>query len=382
VRVPLGFEIAGVTAGLKVSGRPDLGLVYSPYPLAWALTSTDNVVRAPCVSRNRSRFTSGAAVRGIVVNSGNANCATGERGTWDNEDMAGSVATALALARVQDMLTASTGVIGQPLPVERIREAVPALTSALSEDTAAFADAILTTDTTPKQVDATLRGGARIVGIAKGSGMIHPSMATLLAFILTDADIAQDDLRTLWPDIVARTFNQVTVDGDTSTNDMAVLLSSRQIRADRDDFAEALTDVATRLARKIARDGEGATRLLEVRVSGARTPAEARAAARTVASSSLVKAAVHGADPNWGRILAAVGRSGAVSDLANVRIGVQGVTVYRGDVLPFDAAAVSNEMKAEEVLLEVDLAAGEATGEAWGCDLTPEYVHINADYTT
>ncbi|MEJ2292375.1 MAG: bifunctional glutamate N-acetyltransferase/amino-acid acetyltransferase ArgJ [Deinococcales bacterium] len=382
MRVPLGFEIAGVTAGLKASGRPDLGLVYSPYPLAWALTSTDNVVKAPCVSRNRSRFTSGAAVRGIVVNSGNANCATGERGTWDNEDMAGAVATALALARVQDMLTASTGVIGQPLPVERIREAVPALTSALGNDSAAFADAILTTDTAAKQAEASLPGGARIVGIAKGSGMIHPSMATMLAFILTDADIAQDELRALWPDIVARTFNQVTVDGDTSTNDMAVVLSSRQIRADRQAFAAALEEVATKLARKVARDGEGATRLLTVRVSGARTAVEARAAARTVASSLLVKAAVHGADPNWGRILAAVGRSGAVSDLANLRIGVQGVTVYRGDVLPFDPAAVSDNMKADEVLLEIDLAAGEATGEAWGCDLTPEYVHINADYTT
>ncbi|MEJ2358813.1 MAG: bifunctional glutamate N-acetyltransferase/amino-acid acetyltransferase ArgJ [Deinococcales bacterium] len=382
MRVPLGFEIAGVTAGLKASGRPDLGLVYSPYPLAWALTSTDNVVKAPCVSRNRSRFTSGAAVRGIVVNSGNANCATGERGTWDNEDMAGAVATALALARVQDMLTASTGVIGQPLPVERIREAVPALTSALGNDSAAFADAILTTDTAAKQAEASLPGGARIVGIAKGSGMIHPSMATMLAFILTDADIAQDELRALWPDIVARTFNQVTVDGDTSTNDMAVVLSSRQIRADRQAFAAALEEVATKLARKVARDGEGATRLLTVRVSGARTAVEARAAARTVASSLLVKAAVHGADPNWGRILAAVGRSGAVSDLANLRIGVQGVPVYRGDVLPFDPAAVSDNMKADEVLLEIDLAAGEATGEAWGCDLTPEYVHINADYTT
>ncbi|MEJ2289481.1 MAG: bifunctional ornithine acetyltransferase/N-acetylglutamate synthase, partial [Deinococcales bacterium] len=253
MRVPLGFEIAGVTAGLKASGRPDLGLVYSPYPLAWALTSTDNVVKAPCVSRNRSRFTSGAAVRGIVVNSGNANCATGERGTWDNEDMAGAVATALALARVQDMLTASTGVIGQPLPVERIREAVPALTSALGNDSAAFADAILTTDTAAKQAEASLPGGARIVGIAKGSGMIHPSMATMLAFILTDADIVQDELRALWPDIVARTFNQVTVDGDTSTNDMAVVLSSRQIRADRQAFAAALEEVATKLARKVAR---------------------------------------------------------------------------------------------------------------------------------
>jgi len=380
--VPLGFEIAGVTAGLKPSGRPDLGLVYSPYPLAWALMSTDDVVKAPCVSRNRSRFTSGAAVRGIVVNSGNANCATGERGIWDNEDMAGAVASALALARVQDMLTASTGVIGQPLPVDQVREAVPALTSALGQDSAPFADAILTTDTVSKQAGATLRGGSRIVGIAKGSGMIHPSMATMLAFVLTDADVGQDDLRALWPGIVERTFNQVTIDGDTSTNDMALVLSSRQIGADREEFAAALEEVAAKLARKVARDGEGATKLVTVHVSGARSGAEARAAARTVAGSTLVKAAVHGADPNWGRILAAVGRSGAVSDLANLRIGLQGETVYRGTVLPFDAAALSEKLQAEEVLIEIDLAAGDALGDAWGCDLSAEYVHINADYTT
>ena len=382
MRVPLGFEIAGVTAGLKASGKPDLGLIYSPYPLAWALTSTTNLVKAPCVSRNRSRYTSRAAVRGVVVNSGNANCATGDRGIWDNEDMAGAVASALALARVQDMLTASTGVIGEPLPVDRIREAIPALTGGLGDDSGAFADAILTTDTVPKQVAATLDKGGRILGIAKGSGMIHPTMATMLAFILTDVDIGQDDLRAMWPGIVERTFNQVSVDGDTSTNDMAIVLSSRQLSADRDGFRRALEEVAAKLARKIARDGEGAEHLLTVRVSGARSGAEARAAARTVAGSALVKAAVHGADPNWGRILAAVGRSGAVSDLANLRIALQGELVYQGAVRPFDRQAVSSRLREEEVLIELDLAAGESTGEAWGCDLTPEYVRINADYTT
>ncbi|HKI58664.1 MAG TPA: bifunctional glutamate N-acetyltransferase/amino-acid acetyltransferase ArgJ [Trueperaceae bacterium] len=382
MRLPLGFEIAGVTAGLKASGKPDLGLVYSPYPLAWALTSTDNLVKAPCVSRNRSRYTSRAAVRGIVVNSGNANCATGERGIWDNEDMAGAVAAALALARVQDMLTASTGVIGEPLPVDRIRQAVPALTGALGDDSGAFADAILTTDTAPKQVAATVDGGGRILGIAKGSGMIHPNMATMLAFILTDVDVSQDALRAMWPGIVERTFNQITVDGDTSTNDMAIVLSSRQLAADVHAFADALEEVAGKLARKIARDGEGAEHLLSVRVTGARTGPEARDAARTVAGSALVKTAVHGADPNWGRILAAIGRSSAISDLANLRIALQGVTVYQGVARPFDRQALSERLRAEEILIEVDLAAGESVGEAWGCDLSPAYVRINADYTT
>ncbi len=382
MRVPIGFEIAGVAAGIKASAKPDLGLVYSPYPLVWALTSTNNVVKAPCVSRNRARYTSATPVRGIVVNSGNANCATGDRGIWDNEDMAGAVATALALARVQDMLTASTGVIGQPLPVDKVRAAIPALTSALGDDSSDFADAILTTDTVPKQVAASLDKGGRILGLAKGSGMIHPNMGTLLAFILTDVDISQEDLRAVWPGIVERTFNQVTVDGDTSTNDMAIVLSSRQLASDKNRFVAALEEVATELARKIARDGEGAEHLITVRVSGARTVAEARDAARTVAGSALVKAAVHGADPNWGRILAAVGRSTAVSDLANLRIALQGELVYQGTVKPFDAETLSGKMRDEEVVIEIDLAAGERAGEAWGCDLTAEYVRINADYTT
>ncbi len=382
MKVPLGFEAAGVTAGLKPSGRTDLGLIYSPRPLAWALMSTTNIVKAPCVSRNRARFTSGLPVHGIVVNSGNANCATGERGIWDNEDMAGVVASALSLQRVQDLLTASTGVIGQPLQVDVIRQATPALTAALGTDSDAFAEAILTTDTGTKQVSASLAGGGSILGIAKGSGMIHPSMATMLAFVLTDADIDQETLRELWPGVVKRTFNQLTVDGDTSTNDMAVLMSSRQLRVDRQAFASGLLAVATELARKIARDGEGASRLITVRATGARSDEEARAAARTVAGSLLVKAAVHGADPNWGRILAALGRSGAVSDLANVRIALQAELVYQGEVVAFDAARLSEKLRADEVLIELDLAAGDGTGEAWGCDLTPEYVHINADYTT
>lgn len=382
MRVPMGFELAGVKAGLKESGRLDLGLIYSPYPLAWALMTTENIVKAPCVSRNRARFTSELPVRGLVVNSGNANCATGDQGIWDNEDMAGAVAAALSLSRVQDMLTASTGVIGLPLPVDLVRQATPSLTSMLGVDSDGFAEAILTTDTTAKQVSISLQGGGRVLGIAKGSGMIHPAMATMLAFVLTDVDIDQNALRELWPAIVRRTFNQITVDGDTSTNDMALVMTSRQLRADRQEFVAALESVAVGLARKIARDGEGATRLITVRAAGARSPEEARAAARAVAGSLLVKAAVHGADPNWGRILAAVGRSGAVADLSNVRIAIQGNRVYQGVVVPFDAAAVSESLRAEEVVIDIDLAAGDGQGEAWGCDLTPEYVRINADYTT
>lgn len=382
LRAPRGFELAGITAGIKESGRSDLGLIYSPHPLAWALVSTNNLVKAPCVSRNRSRFAAETYVRAVVVNSGNANCANGERGTWDNEDLAGAAAATLALDRVQDVLTASTGVIGVPLPIEQLKAAMPAAANDLTGDSAAFAEAIMTTDTTSKEVAANLSTGARVVGVVKGSGMIHPNMATLLAFVMTDARIAQEDLREMWPRVVDRTFNQLSVDGDTSTNDMAIALSSQRVPAEREELEEVLVDVCAKLAMKVARDGEGATKLITVRVTGGRNDVEARAAAKTVAGSMLVKAAVHGADPNWGRILAAVGRSGAVCDLANVCVSMQRVELYKGAPQPFDEAEVSKLLRQEEVLIEVDLAAGKATGEAWGCDLSAEYVRINADYTT
>lgn len=382
MRLPQGFEVSGVTAGIKESGRSDLGLLYSPFPLVWALVSTTNLVKAPCVSRNRARYSAGTPVRALVVNSGNANCANGEKGTWDNEDLAGAAAGALALDKVQDVLTASTGVIGQRLPLEPLTAAMPRAAQALAGDSSGFAEAILTTDTVSKEVAATLSGGARVVGVAKGSGMIHPNMATLFCFVMTDARIDQDTLRELWPKVVDASFNQLTVDGDTSTNDMAIVLSSGKVNADLEELEAALTDVCVRLAKKVARDGEGATKLITVRVSGARSLEEARIAARTVAGSNLTKAAVHGADPNWGRILAAIGRSGAVCDLANVRVAVQGVELYRGGPLSFDAAVVSEQLRQEDVLLEADLAAGNFSGEAWGCDLSPEYVRINADYTT
>lgn len=382
MRVPEGFEVSGVTAGIKESGRADLGLIYSPRPLAWALVSTDNLVKAPCVSRNRARYSANTPVRALVVNSGNANCGTGEQGTWANEDLAGAAAASLALDRVQDVLTASTGVIGQPLPIDLINTAMPDAARQLAGESSAFAEAILTTDTVSKEVAATLSSGARIVGVAKGSGMIHPNMATLLTFVMTDAKVSQEQLRELWPQVIDGSFNQLTVDGDTSTNDMAILLSSRRLDVDLDEFVSALTDVCVRLAKKVARDGEGATRLITVKVSGGRNLAEARVAAKTVAGSMLVKSAVHGADPNWGRILAAVGRSGAVGDLANISVKMQGTLLYLGTPQGFDPAYVSRQLQQPEVLIEVGLAAGDSVAEAWGCDLSADYVRINADYTT
>ena len=382
MKMPVGFEIAAATAGIKSSGRSDLGLIYSPFPLAWAMASTENLIKAPCVSRNRARYATGQPIQALAVNSGNANAGNGDQGIWDNEDFAGAVAAGLALPKVQDALTASTGVIGKRLPIELIREQIPDLAQQLGPDTNTFAEAILTTDTRPKQVAATLRNGARVVGIAKGSGMIHPNMATMLAFVMTDASLSQENLRRLWPRIVRRSFNQVSVDGDTSPNDMALLFASRQLNADPMECAEALEAVCQKLAQKIAQDGEGATTLITVRVGGGRDEDQALAAARSIAASNLVKTAIHGRDPNWGRILTAVGASGAVSDLANLQIRLQGQAVYKGKPLPFKEVMLSEMLNASEVVIEVDLAAGEATGIAWGCDLTAEYVKINADYRT
>jgi glutamate N-acetyltransferase / amino-acid N-acetyltransferase len=383
MKLPDGFRLAGVAAGLKRSGRLDLGLVLGDEPLTWAMVSTENLVKAPCVHRNRSRLASGESVRALVVNSGNANCANGDGGTWDNEDFAGLTASALHLPRVQDVLTASTGVIGKRMPMDLVRAGVPKAVEALQgDDPAPFAQAILTTDLVTKMASTTLTSGASILGIAKGSGMIHPNMATMFTFVLTDAAVSRDALRALWRPIGDRTFNQVTVDGDTSTNDMAIVLSSGTRRVDEAEFALALEEVAADLAQQIARDGEGATTLITVRVTGARSAADARRAARAVAGSSLVKSAVHGRDPNWGRILSAVGSTGVIADFGAVAIRLQGHVVFEGESRAFDERSVSQAMRSKDVVIEVDLAAGEGSAHAWGCDLSAEYVRINAEYRT
>ncbi|MEX2502445.1 MAG: bifunctional glutamate N-acetyltransferase/amino-acid acetyltransferase ArgJ [Trueperaceae bacterium] len=383
MKLPRGFSSTAVKAGIKPSGKPDLAILAADGPLAWAFVGTKNRLAAPCVARNRLRYGTGEPVRAVVVNSGNANCASGDQAGFDNDEMASRAASALGGIRPQEVLTASTGVIGVPMPMDKVRKAVPQLPSGLGDESDAMAEAILTTDLKTKQVGATLRSGARIVGVAKGSGMIHPNMATMLAFIATDAHVTQVGLRDIWPAVVQRTFNQVTVDGDTSPNDMAFLLSSGHTSASASEFAEALEAVAAKLAEKIAADGEGASTLIRVQVSGARDEADARSAARAVAGSSLVKTAVHGRDPNWGRILSAVGQTGVLWDASSLRISLQGAVVFEGGApRTFDADALSQAMDDDAVEIDVDLAAGRSEARAWGCDLTDGYVRINADYTT
>ncbi len=380
MRLPEGFTAGATASGIKPSGRPDLALVRIEPEAAWAYVATTNRAAAPCVGRGRRLYADGAPVAGLIVNAGNANCATGERGVLDDRRLAELAAESLGV-EPQAVLTASTGVIGVPLPVAKVEAHIGAIE--LTHDLDAFAEAILTTDTRVKLSERSLPGGVRVVGVAKGSGMIHPNMATMLAYLFTDAAVDPDALRDRWPQVVGATFNQVTVDGDTSTNDMAVLFASGRAGPVADGaFWEAVFAVARDLARQIARDGEGAEKLITVRVRGAASEAEARTAARAVAASALWKAAVHGNDPNWGRILVALGYSGARFEPERLEIRLQETVIYDGGAVPYSGIALSQAMQAEEVVVDVDFREGEGAAEAWGCDLTEGYVKINAEYTT
>lgn len=380
MRLPIGFRAGSTRAGIKPSGKPDLGLLVSGTPCGWAFVGTLNRAAAPSVNRGRQLYASGGVLQAIVVNAGNANCATGQAGVEADRRMAELAAAQLGIAP-EAVLTGSTGVIGQPLPIEKIAAGLPQIQ--LGPEIDPFMEAILTTDLVPKMAEAELPGGARVVGICKGSGMIQPNMATMLAYILTDAAVSQAELRQGWKGVIDKSFNQVTVDTDTSTNDMAVLLANGASgEVPLPEFWAAVERVCVSLARQLARDGEGATKLLTVKVDGALSDEEARKAALAVAASPLWKSAVYGNDPNWGRVMMAIGKSGAHFAVDRVRISLQGIPLYAGRVLEFDRASVSEAMRAEEVIVEVNLAEGEGQGVAWGCDLTEEYVRINALYTT
>jgi glutamate N-acetyltransferase/amino-acid N-acetyltransferase len=328
--------------------------------------------------------------RAVLVNAGNANACTGPEG------MAAALETGRAAARELnvrpgEVLLASTGVIGRVLPAQKVTFALPGLVGGLGPAGEAglrgLAEAMMTTDTFPK-LAFRQEDGFQVAGVAKGAGMIAPDMATMLAFVLSDAAVEPATLKALLAQAAETTFNRVTVDGDTSTNDSLIALASgrgRPLAGRRlERFAEALFGVCYDLARMIARDGEGATKLVEVRLTGARTPKEALSAARAVANSPLVKTAVFGRDANWGRIMAALGRSGARFDPAGVSISFGRVEVVRNGLsLGEEAeAAAAREMAEGEVVLAMDLGAGEAAETIWTCDLTPEYVRINADYRT
>lgn len=388
---PKGFAAGATYAGLKTRGadKLDLALLVSETPCAGAGVFTQNrVVAAPvllCQEHLRR-----ARPRAIVVNSGSANAAVGEQGMIDAREMAALAAAKLGIAP-EEVLVASTGLIGVELPMGLIRSGVRAI--APGPHGHDFARAIITTDTHPKEaaVRFALEGvEVTVAGAAKGAGMIHPNMATLLAFLTTDAAVEPAFLQRALKEAADLTFNMITIDGDTSTNDTLLLLANGQAGnrpisggPQGELFTAALVEVCGRLARMIARDGEGASKLLEVRVEGAESVEDARRAARTIASSTLLKAAVHGNDPNWGRVLAALGRSGAAIVEEKIAVYINEICVMDGGKpVPFFREAAVATMSRPEVSILVRLHLGEGTATAWGCDLTEGYVRVNSAYST
>lgn len=404
VTAPKGFRASGIKAGLKPSGSPDLALIVSDVEAIAAGVFTTSQVRAACVDYCRQRLETAAIARAVLCNAGQANAATGTQGWEDARESAQLVATALDIP-VESVLVASTGVIGQRIKMESLRSGIPTLVNSLSEQgSEQAAKAIITTDLVTKSIamETTIdQRPVRIGGISKGSGMIHPNMATMLAFVTCDAAISPH----LWQDMLGRaadkSFNQITVDGDTSTNDSLIALANGQSRTpaitdmrspEAEKLEAMLTAVCTHLAKAIARDGEGATCLVEVQVSGAATDTDARQVARTIAGSSLLKSAIFGRDPNWGRIAAAAGRSGVRFDQDHLRVQLGDfLLMEHGQPLPFNRAAASTYMKgaaageylkSDTVLIAVNIGNGHGVGTAWGCDLSYDYVKINAEYTT
>ena len=387
-----GFVAAGVMCGVRNSGRRDLGLLFSERGCTAAAVYTRNAVRGAPLTVTRESMEDGS-VRAVVVNSGIANAATGHKGLQDAYAMREIAAEALGI-EAGEVAVASTGVIGEHLPMGRIETGIKAAAAGLGRDGAGFAEAILTTDTREKEVAVRVEIGGKSVtvgGTAKGSGMIHPNMGTMLAFLTTDAGVEEDCLRQTLRTVTDRTFNRVSVDGDTSPSDMAVLLANgaagnEPLVLDSPDypiFAEAVEAVARGLAKEIARDGEGATRLVEVVVEGAKDESSAAALAKSVVGSNLVKAAVFGEDANWGRVLTAMGYSGVPFDPDGVQLWFGPVEVFAdGEPVAHEEAEANAALAAGEVRITARLGEGDASATAWGCDLTYKYVEINGSYRT
>ncbi|MEH2391507.1 MAG: bifunctional ornithine acetyltransferase/N-acetylglutamate synthase [Nostoc sp.] len=427
ITAPRGYQAAGITAGLKPSGLPDLALIFSEVEAIAAGVFTTSQVKAACVEYCRQRLQAKHSARAILCNAGQANAATGTEGYLDTLESAMAVGQALNIPS-ESVLLASTGVIGQRIKMDALRSGIPKVIAALSETGSdAAAGAIITTDLVTKSIalETTIsERPVRIGGIAKGSGMIHPNMATMLAFVTCDAAVSS----VLWQQMLARaadrSFNSITVDGDTSTNDSLIALANGQSRtpaitelgAESEKLEAMLTAVCQHLAKAIARDGEGATCLIEVEVTGAHDELSARQIARTIAGSSLVKSAIFGRDPNWGRIAAAAGRAGVPFEQENLQIKLGDfLMLENGQPLTFDRAAASvylkqtaadsslpkdfiatnnsndlsfdrSTIKAQRVdnpvIIAVSVGNGHGAGKAWGCDLSYDYVKINAEYTT
>jgi glutamate N-acetyltransferase/amino-acid N-acetyltransferase len=388
--LPKGFTASSINSGVR-KYRPDLGIIISDRDCVAAGVFTQNECKGAPVLFSQAILPS-PKIRAIITNSGQANTATGAQGREDNWRMALAAANAVGCLPHQ-VLTASTGVIGVPLDIEKITAAIPALPDRAGHTAEPFAVAILTTDLVPKTVttEVVLSGGTiRITGICKGSGMIHPNMATMLGYLFTDAGIHQDLATPILKEVTDLSFNMISVDGETSTNDSVFFLangaSGVMVETSEDEslFRKALTDIAQHLAQAIARDGEGATKLVEVNLKGAPDTELARRAARGLTISPLIKSALHGEDPNWGRILARLGADRVPAGcLDRMSLSIQGTQIFDcGKPVAFDRLAVRQLLKEDAILIGIDLASGQAEAVAWGCDLSKKYVEINAEYPT
>jgi len=398
IQGPQGFVAGGMAAGLKASGALDFAAILCDRPAVTAAVTTTNLFCSAPVQLCRERTAAAPRLRGVVVNAGIANACTGSQGLKDAIAMARAAEEAAGAAE-GDFLVASTGVIGRLLPMDVIKQATPHLFSRLSpEGWDDFSRAIMTTDTVPKvsrrtvRIGRGLRRGAvvTVLGVCKGSGMIHPNMATMLSFIVTDYPLGPAQARQMLRRVADRSFNSLTVDGDTSTSDTLILMTSgaaldrREVDAGKDEqFETALGEVAAELTQKIARDGEGATKLITIEVEGTASDAAARQIAKAVANSPLVKTAVFGNDPNWGRICCAAGYAGVAFDVNAFSLKLQGKTVMRNG-LParFDRDALKEALKKKDVRIQIRVGSGKGRAEVWTCDLTYDYIKINADYTT
>ncbi len=393
--LPLGFLASGVHAGLKSNSQLDMGFLYTSRPAVWAGMVTRNAVKSAPARRTEELLKKGKSLKAVVVNTKYANDLTGKQGYRDAADTAKWAARSLKISP-QEVLVHSTGVIGVPVPRPKIRKGVALGTAALhSEGGPEFARAILTTDLVVKtSARAFFPGGkpAWMTGFAKGSGMIHPNMATMLAYVLTDASIFKPVLKQALREATAMSFNRITVDGDTSPSDSVVVLANgasgskpitRAGGADYREFLKALQAVCLDLAQAVIRDGEGATKFVTVEITGAKSDAEALLAAMAVAKSPLVKTAVFGADPNWGRILTAVGYSGAAVDEFKAMVSIGGYRLYDGAPKKgWSRAKLKSILQKKEIAIRVDLRLGKGKSTVYTCDLTDGYIDINGRYTT
>ncbi|MEG0380633.1 MAG: bifunctional ornithine acetyltransferase/N-acetylglutamate synthase [Kurthia sp.] len=388
---PKGFSAAGIHCGLKHK-KKDLGIIVSEVPASVAGVFTTNAIKAAPLILTKETVYANDKMQAIIINSGNANACTGQQGLEDAKKM--QLLTAQKLEISPNLVgVSSTGVIGEQLQMDQVEAGIAKIEAGNKlENAIDFAQAILTTDTVMKNTAYSLEIDGKeviIAGVAKGSGMIEPNMATMLSFITTDAHIEQKELQALLKSTTDVTFNAITVDGDTSTNDTVLVLANglaqndvlTPTHPDWQQFAEVFAQVAQDLAKMIAKDGEGATKLIEVTVDGGLTDEEARKIAKTVVGSPLVKTAVFGCDANWGRVICAIGYSGCTIDPTNILIKIGDITVVeKGEPIPFSEEALTEYLKNHEVKIYADLHQGTGSGQAWGCDLTYDYVQINATY--